>query len=381
MADYQWTYPEHPEAWDDGASWLIKARVGDDYHVWANGWHKRQILFEHPELELEETPEDLSSYQITQFIAEFSLDLIDDNDPLPVLQAIVNPEDASALLKVCKQSSRVSANRSARVTAAEAQADILVTNMPARNGSTSEKLRCIKRWCHVFKFGDSSITIYSPLQESEKNELRWPHYAVWLNRPTSWYSKDTPIPESAFDEEVLIPIEYNAYNMKNWRIEREAWETQTFLAENDNQLEKCRRDFRALAEFANNIALSARSLRRKNLDSNVAFYQRHQRLQTKVEDGITSFTKWLTESRKELLEDSRLLSETAQTVQAHSSNQLNELIERMSAIFIIPTIIIAFFQMNILTASESVGWCISIGVFVFCVIAALITMRIIHNNR
>ncbi|MCP5787138.1 hypothetical protein NL329_29915, partial [Klebsiella pneumoniae] len=71
-----------------------------------------------------------------------------------------------------------------------------------------------------------TITIYEKIPKEQKTQRRWPHNCIWLNRGKDYYTKYTQVgsPLEAF----TVPIEYELYNLENWKVEFERWETMTF---------------------------------------------------------------------------------------------------------------------------------------------------------
>lgn len=391
MLDYTWTYGTHPEAWDDGVSWLVKARFESGWHVWASGWYNRMLRFEHPDFSFDDgecgeclfkhLPFDPTCFE--QYVAEFSLDERNLEQSRAVLAHLVGVRLADSIVDICTSVTRVSANRRVSLPGIDAHAEALMVNMPARNGNSDERLRCIKRWCHIFKIAESCVIVYSPLSEEMKQQLRWPHNAVYLNRPKEWYQcvDEGNASKSPFDSEVLLPIRYLEYNMKNWTIERELLETQVFLASDEESLKRCKADFRQLAVFMSYASLSIRSMRRRSLDANRGYFSQHAELRKEIENRISDIGSGIESARSQLIEDNGLISSTAQTLQAQASDRLNQLLELVSAVFLTPSLIISFFSMNILTAEQTTGWYLSIIVFLLCIIAALVMLVLLRRER
>ncbi len=397
--DYSTTYDVAPHWWDEGVSVLAKLAFADGSQACvASGWHRRQIVFENHGVDFAEvdgfgvhtidrpTPGSLADLwgSVTGFEVEIALDDDHAGEAEEFLAHLLAPSVAADMVgSMAQMITRVSANR-ANVAirdedgAAILTLDLLCQNLPARSGNASEPLRAISRWCRVFHVeGRGTVTIYQPLTAVEKNKLRWPHNAVWLNRGSSYYTEKTTVGQLA--DAVSAPIKYELYNLENWRIEFEFWENQPFqvmVTDDANvaseRLAEALKELAVLSEFVTVAFLSSR-----NLETRIARNQllaRHEDVRSMAEAEHRRMRSLVIEYRTLLETASQLLANTAQSVQAVANRETAEAAEKTNtflnfatAVFFIPTLIISFYSMSIIGQTKGDPVPTSFTVLALCV--------------
>lgn len=168
-----------------------------------------------------------------EFEFEGSLDEKNDEDIVAAMSYLAPRETAERMVSsMSRMNKRVSANRSDNnlrdaFGLTIAYVDLLNQNLPARSGNTKAPLRTLKRWCRVYSTTRGTITLYEPLDDESHTNLRWPHNCIWLNRGEQYFNE---VAENvgSLQEAILIPIQYEKYNLKNWRVEFEFWENYPF---------------------------------------------------------------------------------------------------------------------------------------------------------
>lgn len=378
---YSRTFDDDPALWTDGASYLVKTRGRNGQRVVASGWHLRQIRFEMPELPVDGNgvigPDPGDIPEIESFEAEFVLD-DHGNDIHPMLAMLVGDREATVMEDACRHDShRISANRDAcRSRFASVQA--LAVNMPSRSGDPGERLREIPRWCRIFDCGSGTVTIYEPLTAEQEHDLRWPHYGIWLNRGRRWFDDDTP--PCTFAQAVATPLRYLDYNLGNWIVEEAQWRSGLYLSSEYGEWEHARLEFGVLAAFARDARLAVRNAERRIL--------------TRVDDdGLHGLVDRLDERvrrEEETLRDGAgLLSVMGGTVSTRvsyrrsvSAERTNGLIELLTAVFLIPSLVIAFFSMSIIAAPDDARVAIIVVacVFVACIVLGVATWLMIGRG-
>lgn len=385
--NYDWTYADHPEMWVDEPSWLVKTLSDDGTtHVWANGWHRRQLLFERPGMGVEKTTghlgeDPLPIESIRGHVKRYEIEIALDhrNDPTGTLALFVGGPMATRMISsMSHPGARVSANRMTSIADDVEQHDILAVNMPARSGNYEERLRAIPRWCRIFILPKGSVTLYEALDDKRLRDLRWPHYGIWLNRPDSWFNRGNG-PVGTVACALTPPIDYMTYNLGNWRIEEALWRIGSYTADDERDLIRCRNDQRTLALFIKDAVLSARGIRRRTIP-----HLRRLGLDPQADDIERRVKDWdesISRARDALRDDADILSSVSQYLQTRAADRLNSVIESLSALILIPSVIISFFSMSILSADTKNMWLEAVGVLLACVAAAMITFVALSKRR
>lgn len=379
MSLYKRTYETNPELWDDGLSYLAKFEYGDgSQNVLAGGWHLRQIEFENRGVVFERpdgeeagflavcgstVPREKAFEGIRSFEVEISLDAAHADEAIELLSAFLGREVSRGIVEsVSTMNRRVSANRSDETLLDESQdevgvVDLLCLNMPARSGKIEEPLRALSRWCRVFSLKTGTVTIYRPLDDDGRANLRWPHNCIWLNRGADYYLSKTEI--GSIEEAFEIPIKYNDYNLSNWRMEFELWENQPLqiMIDDDSdsagrRFSRVQQDLGVLSKFVTTAFLAVRNLDRRAANNKLV--QSDARLQEIAQEHLKKQRQEIRDYRKLLREASGLLANTAQSIQAVANRESAEAVKRTnaflayaSAVFFVPTLIISFFSMTI----------------------------------
>lgn len=389
VPDYTYTYSNHQELWK-GPSWLVKAKLGNGrQHVWATGWYGRQIPFEYPEVQIDKKTAhvggalELSSVvkSIERFEIEISLD--DETDCTQFLSNFVDKDSASKMIKsMTTPGTRVSANRPNTVCESIEQFDLLAVNMPARSGDYKEQLRSISRWCRIFVLGKGTITLYEPLRKESLTQLRWPHNAIWLNRGSRWYLENTEENElGSIYSAISKPINYMEYNLGNWKVEEALWRIGTYTTSTQEELEKDGEGQTTLAMFVKDAVMSLRALERKTIPHLKRLGKTDA--ETAVKESLEKMRKAVKEARVSLREDMEIRSEAARYVQSKTSEELNQLIELLSTIFLTPTIIVSFFSMSFLLPSGGISQMVvgMLAVLVLCILSGLGVWYMIRRRK
>src|SRR5699024_12446426 len=123
---------------------------------------------------------------------------------------------------------------------------------------------------------DETITRYDTLDEEQKQNLRWQHYCIWLNRGTEYYLLKSDVGNLL--EAVEIPIKYEQYSLENWRIEFELWENQPFqiVTSGDSDVAARRlgiaqKEIGILSQFITTASLASRNLERRTKRNQTLF--------------------------------------------------------------------------------------------------------------
>lgn len=377
---YQRTYQDHPDLWTSAPSVLAKVEMENgEQHVWATGWYATMIPFEHPSITIDpgthhigkplllpETPSECARYEI-----EIAMD--EHNDCTELLSCFIGLPEAQAILQSMQDhpGARVSANRRVHYLKEIEHFNLLSVNLPSRSGNLDEPIRAIARWVRVFALAKGTVTVYEPLDQERLALLRWPHNVIWLNRPASWYMERTDHLGS-LAEALCIPLQYLQYNLGNWKIEEALWRIGVYTVENDEDLERMRKDQATLALFIKDAVPSIRACRRRTIPHLNDI--REQNISNELEDIIKECDTLINHARGALRDDLDILASASQLAQSRSSDKLNKLIETLSAVVLIPSIIISFFSMSILTAAdtEPLRWIEALGVLLICALCALL---------
>lgn len=411
---YARTYQTDPELWDEGGSFLAKVEYEDGQAIFAAGWHYRQIQFEYPSVRFVNCDEpplaglptqdkgaifltptgEAPQGEITAFEFEGSLDGTNNEDIAAALAYFTPAETASEMVAAMSHmNKRVSANRSDNrlrdaLGFSIAYLDLLGQNLPARSGNTAEPLRTLKRWCRVYSTTRGTITLYEPLNDEGRKNLRWPHNCIWLNRGAGYFSEPTVV--GSLQDAILTPIKYEEYNLENWRVEFEFWENYPFQIltestgdEATQSLSKAQKEIGILSQFITDAFLSVRNLDRRS--KNNALITSHPDIQNAVDEKVTQLTRRIKEDRELLVQASALLANTAQSVQAIVDQDRAETAESMStfvsfasAIFFVPTLIISFFSMSIIGLAEPSGAPSMLAVLILCIVAAIVMVVFLY---
>ncbi len=403
--DFSCTYASDPALWDDGPSFLGKIKYTDGCQaVFASGWHRRQIEFENPgvvfadagEVGVIELPSSThprvhpspepGHQSIDRYEIEVSFDEIHANDLLGLLARFIPESDAHKILdSMSDMVQRVSANRANKTIEGSGGQDIhtvdlLCQNLPARSGNATEPLRAISRWCRIFELERGTVTIYQAMDETEKAKLRWPHNAIWLNRGKDYYLQPS---DSIGDivETFKIPVQYERYNLANWRIEFDFWENQPFqvMVTDDADVASARlaaalKELAILSEFITVAFLSTRNLQRR-LDNN-ELIRRHKAIRDYAKKQLEELQSEIVEYRILLEKASTLLANTAQSVQAVANRETAEAAEKTNTflnfattVFFIPTLIISFYSMSIIGQNQDEPVPTTTAVLILCIIS------------
>lgn len=392
MSAYAKTYESNPELWTEGSSFLIKAEEKNgDQVILASGWHRRSIAFENANtLTFDELDRGIGLIRITKnedgsssicktqqapydwsqiicFEMEISLDgdKAHDAEVLSVLSRLIQPESAQAIFQsMSTMIQRISANRANTSIECEEfgvlqSVDFLCQNFPARSGNLDEPMRILHRWCRVIETPKGTITLYQPIADHQKSNLRWPHNGIWLNRGPDYYQSHT---EKIGDIQnaVKIPILYEEYNLENWRVEFEYWENQAFQImlneasfEASDRLRRTQNELGILSDFIMTAFMAVRVLKHRS-ECNPLLKSTDE-LHQMVLRHVDLLRGDIEEYRELLMNGSALLANVAQSVQAVASQEsaiaaerTNTFITYASAVFFIPSLIISFFSMSII---------------------------------
>ncbi|MDY5588731.1 MAG: CorA family divalent cation transporter [Arcanobacterium sp.] len=404
MSSYSRTYLTNPELWDDGVSFMMKCEYATGGQaIVASGWHMRSIEFENTGIEFHrnkdgfgvifiDTNGDIDNpwQGIQRYEFEISLDGVHKEQVDEVLSRVLRKQTAIAVVESMSQMiQRVSANKANAVVHCGSSeviptVDLLCQNLPARSGNMTEPLRALYRWCRIFKTPRGTVTIYQPVADNFKPNLRWPHNGIWLNRGVDYFRSKTDVGDIAKAFE--IPILYEEYNLENWRIEFEFWENQPFqIIVSDSSEDAARRlgvaqkEIGVLSQFVTNAFMAARNLEHRS---------KHNELVTSDPQLVEIATKHIAHLKTIIEEDRRmletasgLLANTAQSVQAVVNQENAEISERTntfltyaSAIFFIPTLIISFFSMSIIGMNKGDAVPSTLSVFLLCLISVIVAL-------
>ena len=405
MSEYSRVYKDKPELWDEGLSFLAKVEYsGGNQRIIASGWHKRQIEFENQLVEFQDTAtgestidldeaqektveiwEDVLTYEI-----EIALNVHHFEEAVATLSHLVEASLAKQLVEsVSTMIQRVSANRSdAQLLDKQGNSipsvDLLTQNLPARSGNPDEPLRSLHRWCRIFQLPNGTITLYEPLDVDQKQNLRWPHYCIWLNRGSEYYLRKSDVGNLL--EAVEIPIKYEQYNLENWRIEFELWENQPFqiVTSGDSDVAARRlgiaqKEIGILSQFITTASLASRNLERRT-KRNQIFLENPELLEMATK-RLEELNRMINDGRMMLYRASELLANTAQSVQAvadqknvEAAQRTNTFLTIASAIFFAPTLIISFYSMSIIGLNEQDHVPSSLMVLVLCIASVLLAL-------
>lgn len=407
MSSYSRTYLTNPELWDEGASFMLKCEyeTGGQAIV-ASGWHLRSIEFEKTGIEFKRNKDGFGVIYIgtdgdvddpwrgiKRYEFEISLDGIHETEISEVLARVLRKETACAVVDSMGQMiQRISANKANAVITCESEkeiptVDLLCQNLPARSGNMAEPLRTLYRWCRIFKTRRGTVTIYQPVSEDLKSNLRWPHNGIWLNREAGYFCSKTDVGDIAKAFE--IPILYEKYNLENWRIEFEFWENQPFqIIVSDNSEDAARRlgiaqkEIGILSQFITTAFMATRNLKHRSQYNNLV---NSDKTLTDIATKHAEELKTIIEENRKMLETaSGLLANTAQSVQAVVnqenaviSERTNTFLTYASAIFFIPTLIISFFSMTIIGLNKNEAVPSIMFVVSLCIISVIVAVALL----
>ena len=405
MSEYSRVYKDKPELWDEGLSFLAKVEYsGGNQRIIASGWHKRQIEFENQLVEFQDTATGESTIDLDE-AQEKTVEIWDDvlayeievalnahhfEEAVATLSHLVEESLAKQLVEsVSTMIQRVSANRSdAQLLDKQGNSipsvDLLAQNLPARSGNPDEPLRSLHRWCRIFQLPNGTITLYEPLDVDQKQNLRWPHYCIWLNRGSEYYLRKSDVGNLL--EAVEIPIKYEQYNLENWRIEFELWENQPFqiVTSGDSDVAARRlgiaqKEIGILSQFITTASLASRNLERRT-KRNQIFLENPELLEMATK-RLEELNRMINDGRMMLYRASELLANTAQSVQAvadqknvEAAQRTNTFLTIASAIFFAPTLIISFYSMSIIGVNEQDHVPSSLMVLVLCIASVLLAL-------
>src|SRR5690625_898498 len=405
MSEYSRVYKDKPELWDEGLSFLAKVEYsGGNQRIIASGWHKRQIEFENQLVEFQDTATGESTIDLDE-AQEKTVEIWDDvlayeievalnahhfEEAVATLSHLVEESLAKQLVEsVSTMIQRVSANRSdAQLLDKQGNSipsvDLLAQNLPARSGNPDEPLRSLHRWCRIFQLPNGTITLYEPLDVDQKQNLRWPHYCIWLNRGSEYYLRKSDVGNLL--EAVEIPIKYEQYNLENWRIEFELWENQPFqiVTSGDSDVAARRlgiaqKEIGILSQFITTASLASRNLERRT-KRNQIFLENPELLEMATK-RLEELNRMINDGRMMLYRASELLANTAQSVQAVADQKNVEAAQRTntfltidSSIFFAPTLIISFYSMSIIGLNEQDHVPSSLMVLVLCIASVLLAL-------
>ncbi len=409
---YKQTYQSNPELWDEGLSFLVKVEYENGAQASiASGWHLRQIDFEHPNFSITQIDDqiglivadggavDTSSYwaSVSKFEAEISLAEGMVSQAKGLLSKFVDSKVAAAMVySMQDMNMRVSANRSDAIVVDDIgleipSADFLCQNLPARSGDMEEPLRILSRWCRVFSYENGTITIYQPIEEDEKANLRWPHNCIWLNRPDDYFLHKTAIGE--IKEAIRLPLAYESYNLDNWAVEYALWENkllQLMLQDGTNNISekflKVQHELGILSQFVATASLSTRNLKRRT--DNNRLVNSNQDVLKLAQQHHEEQLRLVQKYRQELRYASELLANSAQSVQAmvdqeraKIAEQTNTIITFASVLFLVPTLIISFFSMTIIGPESDLIEPSTMFVLTLCLSSILATLVLLILAR
>lgn len=102
-----------------------------------------------------------------------------------------------------------------------------------------------------------------------------------------------------------------------------------------------------------------------------------------VRESLGNMREAVKEARVSLREDMEIRSEAARYVQSKTSEELNQLIELLSTIFLAPTIIVSFFSMSFLLPSGGIPQMVAgmVLVFALCILSGLGVWHMIRKKR
>ncbi|GHT86633.1 MULTISPECIES: hypothetical protein [Lawsonella] len=397
---YKETYESTKWWWDKDSSFLAKIAYEDGSQATlASGWHKRQIEFEYPGVKFKDLglPGELNSVgyipigrneinsdqvfkNIESYEIEISLDGISEHTDTikDFLNNFVPEQTTENLLESMGEIiRRVSANRANQdiddgFGGQIPTVDLLCQNLPARSGKNPEPLRTLYRWCRIFDLSKKinedtpkgTITIYEKIPKEQKTQRRWPHNCIWLNRGKDYYTEYTQVgsPLEAF----TVPIEYELYNLENWKVEFERWETMTFkIASNSDpdiaadQLNKCSEEMGKLSEFVGTASLAVRNLHHKAENSSFVTKRKIDDVKEEAEKQCTAMHKVVNDCRECIEKASEFLANTAQSVEALAGRKnaettvtISRIVSILGLLFTIPTLVISFYSMGVFTTDK-----------------------------
>lgn len=407
MNEYSRTYETDPALWDEGLSFLAKVQYSNEsQRTIASGWHARQIAFENPGLDFQFSSDGFAYIDIgstplfdsgvwngvTRFEIEVSLTEESARQAIDLIANVVPKELAACAVESVETIiHRVSANRSNAVLrnadGSEINTiDLLAQNLPARSGDINEPLRALHRWCRIFELPNGTLTIYEPLDEGQRSNLRWPHNGIWLNRGAEYYRSETRIGDLI--TAVSIPIKYEKYNLENWRIEFDFWENQPFqivISEDSvlaaHRLGVAQKEIGILSQFVTTAFLSIRNLERRSKRNPII--TSNPEIETMVSEYIPELKSTIAEYRSMLYRASNLLANTAQSVQAvaeqksvEATQRTNSFLTLASAVFFVPTLIISFYSMSIIGLNEAEKVPSALSVLFLCIASAAVALLV-----
>lgn len=350
------------------------------------GWRRELTLWEYPEMPLSK-PEDAhfpgnyltfgTPFQAGEefLIAEIEVVLegAHQESIAELLSHFLSPVEIEALFFSCKSIGLepISANRDL-VLPDELEfggwkaVDFSVSTLPSRRGDGSAPLYYGCRWGRVFRRDQLILTVYSETVSGywTQKEIRWPHFSV-PSFPEEWFTTapSLNLPEEFYgaiiSDLMSNVLKHNLHFLRSWTLESELWEQEVFRrliepepSSLDSGFHEIESELGRLADFLSQLRTGFRNLHRRaevsRLLKSVPGLSDQVRAQTESAEAQLDSDRTYLRSH---LETMRALSDKVQTLNAEEQIRLSQksekLINRVVALLLIPSFVVAVYGANV----------------------------------
>lgn len=385
---------EHPDKWSLPSVRISASNPSGRTALAAAGWHLELLTWEQywtsPAAPVDVGDISLSvmgdARLLTQKGAtreiEIVLDAENDLEKYHALLHEVLPEAIFAELGSLPNASEVSinANRELEVPSSwpairAGLLDFPLNTLPSTRAG-SLPLISVTRWVRVIRWNDGLLTIWGPAEGHWKDsEIRWPHNGIpsrsrtWLREARSKHLTS----DERLKQWIQDCVRHETYYLQTWEAEVERWESHLFaeLASGDQAFEtldipRLQRDIGLLAQYLTSVRQAQRAyLRRSEV---VSLARDVPEVQAILHDAQGTLDSELNHARSSLRAAFELLNTTSQGAQTFAASKsqeaterMNQLITRVTAILLVPSLVAGIYGTNILELSPgSTGFLIEL---------------------
>lgn len=263
--------------------------------------------------------------------------------------------------------------------------DFLLCTLPTRRGVLGAEVFFGSRWIRIYVGPRGIISVIASPPEGRWDDhlVRWPHHAIH-SRATDWFTPSAL--KRSLDRRFTALVHdittHESYFARSWSAELELWEQQVFRSLTglsgditDAELGGIERELGFLAEYLSATRIANRNLERRAEVSGLVLAN------PKLASHLASFAieqhKLYEDDRQKLRSAITLLNTVAQSAQSRaseaqrkSSERIQQLITLISAVFLVPSIVLGIYGSNLreLTGGAATG---SLGDLFVWVLGAL----------
>lgn len=377
-----------PDVWD-GPSYLLAISRESGSEVLLAGWHSRLAQWErkiesytdvvgHPLFGSAALSRidavAVEPHQLVSFEFETIAGVQSQPRSRRITDWLVGPGASEAMWSTIETLGRlpISANRDVDIPIVLAEAgaryfDLLLCTLPARRGRGRRDVAFCSRWVRYFVFPRGHIAIYSSPPEGAWSDdvVRWPHHGI-PSRAHDFFTDLSHViaPAERLATSVSDFLTHQTYFANSWRNELELWEQHVFRALTGlsseveaAELVELEKQLGNLAEYNATLRTAQRSLERR-VDVSAAISS-HADLRSRMVQAGNELAVVVAEDREILRGAMSLLSNIAASVQVKlaekqraAGERLQAMIGILSALFIVPSIVIGIYGANVAELSE-----------------------------